>query len=188
MIPGFKIEKYNIKTVIFLASLFKFLFLRGYKNILLTKYNTLLLCDFHHTKGKTMKLKSLLFVVCLGLFSNLFAANEHVHPKADAADRKTISKSTMYPGYCQIELINDSFTDVYVYGTFDDGTTVNFSIYRYEAPHYINLFYYFYCHTGMYLTVQSPYGVVYSGWTNVDSTVHIVPFFAKGAKAEITAR
>ena len=135
-----------------------------------------------------MKLKSLLFVVCLGLFSNLFAANIHLNPKADAADTKSIAKETMFPGYCQIEVINDSFTDVYVYGTFDDGSTVDFSIYRYEAPHYISLFYYFYCHSGMYLTIQSPYGVIYSGWTNVDSTVHIVPFLKKGAKAEAGAK
>ena len=40
----------------------------------------------------------------------------------------------------------------------------------------------------MYLTVQSPYGIVYSGWTSVDSTVHIVPYLKKAAKAKITAR
>ncbi|EHL31044.1 hypothetical protein LDG_6951 [Legionella drancourtii LLAP12] len=111
-----------------------------------------------------------------------------MNPKADAADKKSVAKEMMYPGYCQIEVINDSFTDVYVYGTFDDGSTIDFSIYRYEAPHYISLFYYFYCHSGMYLTIQSPYGVVYSGWTNVDSTVHVVPFLKKGAKAEISTR
>ncbi|MDR3503150.1 MAG: hypothetical protein P4L79_11290 [Legionella sp.] len=135
-----------------------------------------------------MKLKSLLFVICLGFFSNLFAVTAHMHPKADAADKKSIAKETMFPGYCQIEIINDSFTDVYVYGTFDDGSTIDFSIYRYEAPHYINLFYYFYCHSGMYLTIQSPYGVVYSGWTNVDSTIHVVPFLKNGVKAEISRR
>ncbi|MGC1183065.1 hypothetical protein [Legionella sp.] len=135
-----------------------------------------------------MKLKSLVFVIFIGLFSNLFAANVHLNSKADTADKKSIAKEVMYPGYCQIEIINDSFTDVYVYGNFDDGSSIDFSIYRYEAPHYISLFYYFYCHSGMYLTIQSPYGVVYSGWTNVDSTVHIVPFLKKGVKAQISMR
>ena len=139
-------------------------------------------------KGETMKLKSLLFVICLSLFGQVFAANLHLNPKADVADKKSIAKESMYPGYCQIELINDSYTDVFVYGTFDDGSTIDFNIYRYEAPHYISLYYYFYCHSGMYLTIQSAYGVVYSGWTNVDSTVRIVPFLNKGAKAELTKR
>lgn len=134
-----------------------------------------------------MKLKSLLFVICLSLFGTVFAANVHLNPNVDAADKKSIAKEMMYPGYCQIELINESFTDVYVTGTFDDGAMIDFSIYRYEAPHYINLFYYFYCHSGMYLTVQSPYGVVYSGWTSVDSTVRIVPYL-KGVKAEISSK
>ncbi|HEL8434913.1 TPA: hypothetical protein U0D71_000105, partial [Legionella pneumophila] len=81
-----------------------------------------------------MKLKSLLFVVCFSLFSNVFAANLHLHPKADNADKKSIQKSVTYPGYCQIEIINQSFTDVRVFGTFDDGTTIDFNIYRYESP------------------------------------------------------
>lgn len=131
-----------------------------------------------------MKLKSLLFVVCLGLFSNLFAANVHLNPKAEAADRKSIAKM-LYPGYCQIEVINNSFTDVYVSGRFDDGSMIDFSIYRYESPHYISLFYYFYCHSGMDLTIQTPYGIVYSQWTSVDSTVQIVPFLKKGVKVEV---
>lgn len=135
-----------------------------------------------------MKLKSLLFIVCFSLFSNVFAANAHLHPKTDEADKKTISKNLTYPGYCQIEIINDSFSDVNVYGTFDDGSTVNFNIYRFEAPHYISLFYYFYCHSGMYLTIQSPYGVTYSGWTNVNSTIRIIPYLNKQVKVNVTAR
>lgn len=134
-----------------------------------------------------MKLKSLVFVICLSLLGTVFAANVHLNPKADAADKKSVAKEMMYPGYCQIEIINSSFTDVYVYGTFDDGSTVDFGIYRYEAPHYVSLFYYFYCHSGMYLTIQSPYGVVYSSWTSVDSTIQIVPYL-KGAKAEVSSR
>ncbi len=140
------------------------------------------------TKGIQMKLKSLLLIVCFSLFSTVFAANAHLHPKADAADKQEISKKLSYPGYCQIEIINDSFADVNVFGTFDDGSLINFNIYRYEAPHYIDLFYYFYCHSGMYLTIQSPYGVAYSGWTNVNSTVRIVSYLNKEIKANVSAR
>ena len=134
-----------------------------------------------------MKLKSLLFALCFSLVGHAFAANIHLNEKANAADKKSIAKETMYPGYCQIELINDSLTDVYVNGTFDDGSALGFSIYRFEAPHYISLFYYGYCHSGMDITVQSPYGIVYSGWTYVNSTIRIVPYL-KGAKAEIAKR
>lgn len=134
-----------------------------------------------------MKLKSLLLVICLCFFNVVFASNVSLHPKVSTADKKAIASNLMYPGYCQIEIINESYTDVDVFGTFDDGSTVNFSVYRFEAPHYIDLFYYFYCHSGMYLTIQSLHGVFYSGWINVDSTVHIVPYL-KNAKALVTKR
>jgi hypothetical protein len=135
-----------------------------------------------------MKLKSFLFVLCFSLFTNVFAANTHLHPKADAADKKSMAQNLTYPLYCQIEIINDSFTDVNVFGTFDDGSTINFNIYRYESPHYVSLFYYFYCHSGMYLTIQSPYYTVYSGWTDVNSTIRIVPYLKNEAKATVTTR
>lgn len=133
-----------------------------------------------------MKLKSLLFILCFSLFSSVFAANMHMNPNADTADQKTIKSQTVYPGYCEIEIINDSFTDVRVFGTFDDGSTINFDVYRYESPHYISLFYYFYCHNGMYITIQSPYYTLYSGWTDVNSTIRLYPYLNKQAKAEIT--
>lgn len=134
-----------------------------------------------------MKLKSLLSVVCFSLCTNTFAANVHLNSNADTQDKNEIKKSTIYPGYCQIEIINHSYTDVNVFGTFDDGSTVNFNIYRFEQPHYISLFYNFYCHNGMYITIQSPYYTVYSGWTDVNSTIRIVPYL-KEAKAEVISR
>lgn len=135
-----------------------------------------------------MKLKSLLFIACFSLFTNLFAANLHLHPKADTADKQTINKGITYPGFCQIEIINRSFTDVRVYGVFDDGNVVDFNIYRFEQPHYISLFYNFYCHNMMYITIQSPYATLYSDWTNVNSTIRILPYLQKQAKAEVSVR
>src|SRR5688572_28567254 len=134
-----------------------------------------------------MKLKSLLFKVCFSLFTNVFAANLHLHPKADSEDKKSIQKGVTYPGYGQIEIINQSFTDVRVFGTFDDGAIVDFNIYRYESPHYMSVVYNCYCHSGMYITIQSPYYTIYSGWTKVNSASRVVPYL-KQAKAEISTR
>lgn len=138
-----------------------------------------------------MKLKSLLFVVSFSLFSHVYAANVHTHPKTDTTDKNAVAKGLTYPGYCQIEIINDSFSDVHVSGTYDDNAPVDFYVYRYEAPHYINMFYYGYCHSSMYLTIQSvqwPYQTLYSNWTSVDSTVRLVSFLNKEVKAEVSAR
>lgn len=172
-----------------------FYWLSGYKKSLLTNLNTMLLYGYPIYQGEIMKLKSMLFVLCFSLLANVFAANVHFNPKMQNEDKKTVEKGISYPGYCQIEIINDSFTDVRVYGTFDDGASLDFSIYRYESPHYISLFYYGYCHSGMYITIQSPFYTIYSGWTNVNSTIRIVPYLknqANGlnnqAKAEISTR
>ncbi|MCW8496740.1 hypothetical protein OQJ25_06420 [Fluoribacter dumoffii] len=138
-----------------------------------------------------MKLKSLLFALCVSLIGQTFAANAHLHPKATEAD-KAPGKSMMYPGYCEIEIINDSLDNVRVFGSFDDLSALEpFTIFYYDAPHYISLHYYGYCHSGMNLLIQSPYGTIYSGWTNVHSTVRIVNYLNKGIKSqkvEVTAK
>jgi hypothetical protein len=128
--------------------------------------------------------------VLFSLFTNVFAANIHLHPKANTASKKSNSKSLTYPGPCELEIINDSFTDVNVYGLFDDYTSISFNIYRFESPHYISLYYGNYnpyCHSGMYLTITSPYNTVYNGWANVHSTIRIVPYL-KQSKAVVTPR
>lgn len=135
-----------------------------------------------------MKLKYLLGAISLGLFSSVFATNIHTNPKADSVELKAAAKHLSYPGYCQIEIINDSLTDVHVFGTFDDGAMVDFYIYRYEAPHYINLNYYGYCHSGMNLTIYTPYQIFYSGWTSVDTTLRMVPYLKNQVKAELSTR
>lgn len=135
-----------------------------------------------------MKLKSLLFFLCMGLMSLSFAVQLHVNPKANQASQKSISEELTYPGYCQIEIINDSTMDLWVSGTYDDGSYIGFDVYRFDAPHYISLYYDAYCHRGMYLTIQSPYGLIYSGWTNVDSTLHVVSNLDKRATVEKSVR
>lgn len=140
-----------------------------------------------------MKLKSLLFVIFFNLISNAFAANLHLHPNINAADKESAPKATMYPGYCQIEVINNSSNYVRVSGIFDDSTYLDpFTVFAFEAPHYISLYYYGYCHSGMNISILSAYGaLVYSGWTDVHSTIRIVDYFDKGhksIKAEIATK
>jgi len=131
-----------------------------------------------------MKLKAFFLVCFLGLSAPLFAANQHVHANAQgttepsaqqAADSKKVKMG--WPGYCEIEIINHSYDDVRVYGVFDDGIALEpFSIYSYESPHYISLYYYGYCHAGMDLYIDTFYGAhVYAGYVSRYSTIRIVP-------------
>jgi len=127
--------------------------------------------------------------MCFSLFSNLYATNVHTHPQAKNSD----SKSTVRAYSCEIQIINQSYFNVFVYGVFDDGSRIEFPIYQGDAPHYIDLYYGYtpydsYCHNGMNLTIESPYGIVYSGWANVNDTIRIVPYMNKQAKAEISSR
>jgi hypothetical protein len=141
-----------------------------------------------------MKIKSLLFVCCLGLLSSSFADNRHVHPQKNNPNPKTnvqtAPKGNLAPGFCEIEIINNSFDDVRVSGVFDDGAPIDpFNIYSFEAPHYVDLFYSGYCHAGMTLYVDTFSGYrVYAGYTPTQSTVTIVPFLAKQPKIEVHAK
>jgi hypothetical protein len=122
------------------------------------------------------------------------ADNRHVHPdtgvKPAQVSAEKSTKNSMYPGYCEIEVINDSYDNVTVYGRFDDGSTMPpFNIYTYESPHYISLFYYNYCHRDMYLDVVTFSGYhIYSAYTSANSTVRIVPYLANQVKAEVRSK
>lgn len=137
-----------------------------------------------------MKLRSIAMVGLLGLVSSAYADNHHVHPQ-DKSTAETVAPllKAKYAGNCEIEIINQSYDDVRVNGTFDDGSPLQpFTIYSYEAPHYISLYYYGYCHYGMDLFIDSYYGYnLYSGFTTGGSTVRIVPYFRQNAAAEANA-
>ncbi len=140
-----------------------------------------------------MKLRSFLCVIFFSLSSHAFAAHLHLNPNANEADKSSAPKATMYPGYCQIEVINNSSNYIRVTGFFDDSTYLDpFTIFAFEAPHYISLYYYGYCHAGMNLSILSPYGaVIYSSWTDVHSTIRIIDYLKngiKGVKAEIATK
>lgn len=138
-----------------------------------------------------MKLKALLFVTCVGLFSTAFADNHrYSHPKATSSDIKAATKS-LAPGFCEIELINQSYDDVRISGIYDDGSyMVPFTLENYYSPYnraYIDLFYYGYCHDGMTLYVDQFDGYrIYKGYTRVNTTLRVIPpYLANKMRVEI---
>ncbi len=138
-----------------------------------------------------MKLRTLGLGCLMALFSTAYANNTHVHPEnASGTDKVVPSLKASYAGYCEIEIINQSYDDVRVSGVFDDGLPMTpFTHYKYEAPHYISLFYYGYCHYGMDVYIDSYYGYnLYSGYTTRESSIRIVPYLKEKAKAEVVKR
>lgn len=125
-----------------------------------------------------IKIKALLIACFFGLMTSAFAANQHLHPQATQNEpQQATDKKVSWPGYCEIEIANYSFSDVIVSGFFDDGAPLlPFYVYSFESPHYISLFYYGYCHDGMTLFIDAASGYrVYAGYTEANSTIRIYP-------------
>lgn len=82
--------------------------------------------------------------------------------------------------------INDAYTNVTVYGRYDDGVPmIPFNIYSGEYTHYIDLYYNGYCHSGMYLSIVTFSGyTVFSGYVFSGDTLHIVPY-AQGKNPKV---
>ena len=137
-----------------------------------------------------MKFKIGILGLCLSLSASLFASAPHLHPKANQQDQQLKEKNLSQPGYCQIEIINNSFDDVRVYGVFDDGSSLYpFNVYSWGAPATIGLIYYGYCHSGMDLYINTFSGMlVYAGYTPVNMTIRLIPSFGKQVKAEISSK
>lgn len=137
-----------------------------------------------------MKLKILLLGLCVSISSSLFAGAPHLHPQANSTDKQSPAKGLTYAGYCDIEIINNSFDDVRVYGVFDDGSSLYpFNVYSWDAPASISLYYYGYCHSGMDLYINTFSGVpIYAGYTPRSSTIYITPFLRNQVKAEVRSR
>jgi len=122
-----------------------------------------------------MKIRSLLFVACFSLLSTGFAETHHFHAKAN---ENASANQRVFPGSCEIEIINDSFYDLNVYGRFDDGSLMApFAIKHWAKPHYVSLFYYGTCHAGMDFYIETSDGVhKYNGYTPVGKTIKITTF------------
>lgn len=136
-----------------------------------------------------MKIRSMLFVLCFGLCSIVMASpSVHTHPKADSVNQKATAQALTYPGSCDIEIINDSYTDLQVLVTFDDGARTSFHMYPRDIPQYVDLYYYGRCHSSAYITIQSPYDTAYSGWTSVGTTLRIGPYLNHSFKVKSSTR
>lgn len=121
-----------------------------------------------------MKLRSLVLIGFLSCFTSLYAENQHLHPQQQVA----------FPGPCEIEIINRSYSDVRVNGIFDDGVSlVPFNVYSFGYPQYISLYYYGYCHDGMNLYIETYYGTpVFSGYVPRFTTLRLVPEYYGSTK------
>ena len=135
-----------------------------------------------------MKLKSLLLVCGVSLFNNVYAGNIHTHQPSNNLVQAAADKAVMRPSNCQIEIINNSYNDVRVFGIFDDSTTVDFFVYRYDPVQYIDLYYHGYCHPNMFITLQTPYSTIYSNYTDVYSTLTVYPSLAKATMEKVEVK
>lgn len=138
-----------------------------------------------------MKFKALCLVVFLSLFSSTgFTTNLHVYPQTENNTAVEKNNKLGLPGYCEIEIINNSYSDLRINGIFDDGTSLQpFNVYSFESPHYISLYYYGYCHAGMDLDIDTLNGYhVFGGYVRTHSTIRIMPYLSNKAKAEIKAK
>ena len=140
-----------------------------------------------------MKFKSLILGLCVGLCSSAFASTQHGSAPAKNPENKSTEKMANWADYCDVEIINNSYQNVRVYGSFEDGSALfPFNIYSYEAPQYIHLWsdYYGYCQASMYLYIDTWSGYhVYSGFVLGGSTVYISPYLVNNqVKAEVRAK
>ena len=137
-----------------------------------------------------MKIKSVLLGLCISLCSTVFASNMHKHPEDKTVEKTSKEQTMKSPGYCEIEIINRSFDNVTVSGMFDDGySMLPFTVYSFGMPQYIDMYYYGYCHAGMSLFIDAWSGYrVYAGYTQTNTTIHVVPYLTNQLKAEVTKK
>jgi hypothetical protein len=131
---------------------------------------------------------SFLLLVSQVTFANNDASH-HRYPGSKETVQTIKTAQDAKPAFysCEIEIVNDSFSNVTVYGRYDDGVPLNpFNVYSYEYSHYIDLFYNGYCHSGMYLSVVTFSGyTIFSGYVFTGSTIHVVPSLNKQLKVTV---
>ena len=124
-----------------------------------------------------------LFLWCLCSVVYADTANRHVHPRFAQAE----TQSMKWAGNCEIEIVNQSYTDVQVFGVFDDGTDLDpFNIYSFSPAHYISLYYNGYCHAGIHLDIDTFTGYhVFGYYVHRGTTVVIVPDMMNQIRAKL---
>lgn len=132
--------------------------------------------------------KLLILGLFLSISTSLFADNRHVHPHATKKDLTPTEQNADWFRYCDIKIHNKSYEDVHVQGVFDDGSSMEpFNVYSFESPHYISLYYYGYCHSGMDLYIDTWSGYrIYAAYTPSGRTIHIVPRYSNQLKSEVS--
>ncbi len=130
-----------------------------------------------------MKSIALLLGCLLFLSSSLFASTRHNHPQVNAQATQKMA----WAGNCEVEINNQSYTDVQVFGVFDDGVYLDpFNIYSFSPSHYISLYYNGYCHAGIDLDIDTFTGYhVFGYYVRRGTTVLIVPDMMNRLRATI---
>lgn len=113
-----------------------------------------------------MKLKSVaLSTLLLASGLNSAFAQHHFFPGAEKQQAKT-----MAPGYCEVELYNNTFSTISIYAEYDSWNKLHFVMYPQER-HYVSLDYNGYCHSSMYMEAYDANGMFYNKYTPVDYTL-----------------
>lgn len=128
-----------------------------------------------------MRLKIAAFIFLIPFISCSFAKNERHFLENQPENPSVSSTKASYADFCEIEIFNHSDEDVRVSGFLDNGVPLEpFTIYSYDQPYYISLYYYGHCHRGMNLMIESYFGYpIYQEYTRRQTTIRIVSSFMK---------
>jgi hypothetical protein len=141
-----------------------------------------------------MKFKSLLFVLCLGLFSSAFAdtraALDYSARPNNKPVEKSVTKKVMQPGFCEIEVANYSNTALNAWGRSSTGGILRTTYIPYNGRLKIDLYDYVYgeCPDGMDLNIETVRGdLVYSRFTFAHTLVEVTSSWGM-LKAQVKAK
>ncbi|MBA2710766.1 MAG: hypothetical protein H0U57_09270 [Tatlockia sp.] len=127
-----------------------------------------------------MKMKPLVLVLGLGMLSSVYADSKAALDYANRPNGKPAVKSAtakpMWPGFCEIEVVNRSSTSLSAWGRGSTGGVLRPTYIPYNSNLKIDLWDYNYgeCPRGMDLNIETSYGdLVYSQFTYAETTVRI---------------
>ncbi len=135
-----------------------------------------------------MKKHLWLMFCCLSLTTSVFAVNHHFSSQAsprEAANGKMITE----PGFCEIEIINQSNFNLVISGHLENGAVLKpFHFPFYDAPHYVSAYSKGRCYPGMYIKIDTLTGYpVFYDYVYTYQTLYVFPF-GREAKAKVSAK
>ncbi len=129
-----------------------------------------------------MKLKSLMLVLGLSMLSSAYAdtkaALDYANRPNTKPPEKSVPKKAMWPGFCEIEVVNLSNTSLNAWGVSTTGGVLHPTYIPYNSTLKIDLWDYVYgeCPRGMNLNIETSYrNMVYSQFTATESIVKVFP-------------